>query len=403
MAHNEGTLGTIGQALTGFSEGVRGDFSQNQARRQEQQRSLSDERRRALLEDNRSSLQFVRAGDIGSAVELLQNRATDIDRLGGDPSDTLGQLNLLQSELQDPTGSGGFLEQFLLEGNVLDDRAVDSGFLPALAQPDTTKEDRLALDREKFEFNQDIKNRELGLKTEKQSFEIRELKAKGANNTKVKEAEQKQVNNLRNSLKTFEKDFSAVEAARNRILLSSTQNTGPADISLIFNFMKMNDPTSTVREGEFATAEQSGGVPDAVVNMYNRLISGERLTERQRSEFVNQANILMEAQTTSFDSNIANMLQGATQDGISGERVLGAERFAAFTARQNERNRTPVTTEAAPAPVPQPVSTAQQPEPLISSVGATDAQGFTIGGGQPNPELEGLSDEELLRMLEGGA
>jgi hypothetical protein len=56
--------------------------------------------------------------------------------------------------------------------------------------------------------------------------------------------------------------------------------------------MKMLDPGSVVREGEFATAQNAAGVDDRVRNLYNRVKSGERLSESQRKSFKGQANKL---------------------------------------------------------------------------------------------------------------
>ena len=64
----------------------------------------------------------MKAGDIDSAKELLRNRIVDIDRLGGDPSDTMGQLQRIES---------GDIEGAMLEASILDNRAVDEGFLTA--------------------------------------------------------------------------------------------------------------------------------------------------------------------------------------------------------------------------------------------------------------------------------
>jgi hypothetical protein len=50
--------------------------------------------------------------------------------------------------------------------------------------------------------------------------------------------------------------------------------------------MKSIDPMPTVREGEFATAEEAGGVDARVLNIYNKLLKGERLTPAQRSDFL---------------------------------------------------------------------------------------------------------------------
>ena len=65
-----------------------------------------------------------------------------------------------------------------------------------------------------------------------------------------------------------------------------------ADIGLIFGYMKMLDPGSVVREGEYATAKNAAGVPDRVVNAYNKAVNGEFLSDRQRQDFIGQADSL---------------------------------------------------------------------------------------------------------------
>lgn len=88
------------------------------------------------------------------------------------------------------------------------------------------------------------------------------------------------------------KPFWEVKDAYNRVV--AAQNTGVGDIALIFGYMKMLDPGSVVREGEFATASNSGGVPATIQNLYNKALNGERLTSGQRKTFVGQAKKLYE-------------------------------------------------------------------------------------------------------------
>jgi hypothetical protein len=47
-----------------------------------------------------------------------------------------------------------------------------------------------------------------------------------------------------------------------------------------------------VREGEFATAQNAGGVDAKVYNLYNQLMTGERLKPDQRKMFTKQAENL---------------------------------------------------------------------------------------------------------------
>ena len=65
--------------------------------------------------------------------------------------------------------------------------------------------------------------------------------------------------------------------------------TGATDVALIFGFMKTIDPGSTVREGEFATVENTRGVPDQIRAIYNRVTQGERLSAEQRQNYLTEA------------------------------------------------------------------------------------------------------------------
>lgn len=95
------------------------------------------------------------------------------------------------------------------------------------------------------------------------------------------------------------KDYQEISSAWDR--LSSSQPTAAGDLALIFNYMKMLDPGSTVREGEFATAQNAGGVGTMVRNMYNRVKDGERLTPEQRNDFMSQAQSILESTKSTAD------------------------------------------------------------------------------------------------------
>jgi len=89
-------------------------------------------------------------------------------------------------------------------------------------------------------------------------------------------------------------DFIKIRDAFNKI--NSASDTGAGDVSLIFSFMKIIDPGSTVREGEFATAEATAGIPTRIRTLYNKALSGERLGAVQRDNFKSEAANLFHAQ-----------------------------------------------------------------------------------------------------------
>ena len=92
------------------------------------------------------------------------------------------------------------------------------------------------------------------------------------------------------------KGYQDVKSAYGRILAvsdpKSPDEEAAADLALIFNFMKMQDPGSTINTGEFANAQNAAGVPDRIRNAYNNLVTGGRLNPTQRKSFRGQAENL---------------------------------------------------------------------------------------------------------------
>jgi hypothetical protein len=132
---------------------------------------------------------------------------------------------------------------------------------------------------------------------------------------------------LRKEYSDQTKAYQDVKAAYGRVKATNPDAAG--DLSLIFNYMKMLDPGSTVREGEFATAQNAGGIDDKARNLYNRIASGERLTDGQRKMFIGQANKLYKSaleQEQTVRSGIGRIAQRA---GLSLDNVF-------YEARESE-------------------------------------------------------------------
>lgn len=68
---------------------------------------------------------------------------------------------------------------------------------------------------------------------------------------------------------------------------------GQGDLAMVYSFMKMLDPGSTVMQGEYASASNTAGVPDQVRNVYNSITQGATLTDAQRRAFLEQAEGMM--------------------------------------------------------------------------------------------------------------
>lgn len=127
---------------------------------------------------------------------------------------------------------------------------------------------------------------------------------------------------IRKEFTKLSEPFVAVRDSYKRVL-SAAENPSPAgDIALIFNYMKMLDPQSVVREGEFATAANAGGVSEYIRNSYNRLVSGERLTAGQRQDFLGQARGLATEQLESQRALEDEFRRISSRQGIAPEDVI---------------------------------------------------------------------------------
>lgn len=120
--------------------------------------------------------------------------------------------------------------------------------------------------------------------------------------------------NLRKEYFDQSGDFVKVRDAYARV--TSAGATAAGDLALIFNYMKILDPGSVVREGEFATAQNAAGIPDRIKNQYNRVLTGERLGENQRNDFKNQARNLYGSQLSQQQKLMQENRQVAEQFGL---------------------------------------------------------------------------------------
>jgi hypothetical protein len=101
---------------------------------------------------------------------------------------------------------------------------------------------------------------------------------------------------LRKEFAALSKEFRVVRDSFERIKASAADPSAAGDLALIFNYMKVLDPGSTVREGEFATAQNAAGVPERIRAQYGQIVSGERLTDLTRKDFLDRAGKLFGTQ-----------------------------------------------------------------------------------------------------------
>jgi len=127
------------------------------------------------------------------------------------------------------------------------------------------------------------------------------------NLTKLQQSQYTDINNEINA--AVKTDIGVIGSFKNIEQTASLAKAGnPASqISLVFSYMKALDPTSTVREGEFATVQNAAGVPEQVRNQYNKVMSGNFLTANQVDNIVAEAR----GRANISQNNINSVLTGA--------------------------------------------------------------------------------------------
>ena len=136
------------------------------------------------------------------------------------------------------------------------------------------------------------------------------------------------INKMRKEYNSLDevKAFKPVRAAFLKVKQSAEKPSAAGDLALVFNYMKILDPGSVVREGEFKTAadatawlqksEADGvAIPAPIAQAIRKLKDGTILTDDQRKDFVNIARKAASAQFAPVkDSylqyrNIVNQMQ----------------------------------------------------------------------------------------------
>lgn len=232
----------------------------------------------------------ITAKDENQAAEYLFDTAKQLEVMGANPENTIKAAQALRS---------GEMDLLTLQKHV------------AVTDPDTWNNYQKFLDSQKsadlqqgtgkmsgYAFNPETGD----YKVNQQLMDkVNAAKKKGGLDAKTRLSINKDFTQLT-------KDTKLIRNTAQDLGKLATMKSGPASIAMVFKFMKALDPTSVVREGEFAIAEQSSGYPEAIRNMANKIMSGEKLGENQIKEFVTAARGLANSAITSSEVEIDSYL-----------------------------------------------------------------------------------------------
>lgn len=115
------------------------------------------------------------------------------------------------------------------------------------------------------------------------------------------------------------KDTKTVDTGMEKI--NAASSTGAGDIALIFNYMKLLDPSSTVRESEFEMAAKSGGVPGVIGSYYSKIKGDGQLKDDVRANIRSEAAELQKAQQRIYKKEAARYRKLAEKAGVDPSNV----------------------------------------------------------------------------------
>ena len=203
------------------------------------------------------------------------------------------------------------------------------------------------------------------------------------------------------------KAFSEQSQAFGRIVASAKDPSPAGDLALIFNYMKVLDPGSVVRESEFATAEQAAAwmqrmsedgytVPRPIAAAVRKAQTGQRLSPEQRSDFVGRASELYRQAESQNNDLHQDWKVRAEEYGMSPERTLPDFRYrpkgaTPFSARPQAREGSTKQEVSA-------LTAAQWTGPTAAEVRRMDPQ--TVNAMMSAYDLSQIPDDVLLAIQE---
>lgn len=140
-------------------------------------------------------------------------------------------------------------------------------------------------------------------------------------------ASRKEFQQLRKEWNTLApvKAFNDVSQSYKQVRALAKKDASAADdIALTFSFMKMLDPGSVVREGEYALVGRAAGLPDQVIMGLQRVDEGQGLTPTIRNKLVEAAAKIMVSRREQLDAVAAPYRQLAVDMGADPDLLVDA-------------------------------------------------------------------------------
>ena len=126
---------------------------------------------------------------------------------------------------------------------------------------------------------------------------------------------------LRKEFNQVSKDYTGAVQAYMAVLQGAQLQNSTGDLMLIQAFQKMLDPTSVVRETEFANAQNTQGVLQKLGITIEKLKEGDMLSATARAKFVDASRAYMSQVQKAFEPQRTYYLETARRAGVSEKAI----------------------------------------------------------------------------------
>jgi hypothetical protein len=162
-----------------------------------------------------------------------------------------------------------------------------------------------------------------------QMFNKEQRKVMLDTNTNYKKAlKDNNVSNVINAANAMENtfmdiDWKKVKGKMKLMKYDIAEPSGAGDMALVFSFMKMLDPGSVVREGEFKTAAGMNPQYLYFARKWNRFMEGEMFTTKDRLAFMGEVHRMLKAKVQDAQRVHKMYADDLTRQGYPATFVLG--------------------------------------------------------------------------------
>jgi ribosomal protein L20A (L18A) len=172
-----------------------------------------------------------------------------------------------------------------------------------------------------------LRGQELGLKAQEHMLKIQELQQRLSGNPSPEQAA-KIESDLRKEFTALKstQNFEVVKSAYENIKEGYKEDNPAANLNMVYSFVHLLDPSSTVGPGEKISVENSRGLSEGMVAKLNLLLgTGGYLGEKQRKDILHEAHKIYK------NSNKTHKEKATYYKGLAGkykvqpENIIGAK------------------------------------------------------------------------------